>query len=334
MKYFYDTEFLEGPQQVCQWGMKTDTWLRLAAVGFILIGTLVTFLFSFVAALYFLFPALVILGISFPSTPETIDLISIGIVDEKDNELYLISNEFNLSEAWGRYQMKQVYGDARNIYPDGIKEYWIRENVLKPIFNQLVMTDRKGLRIITKDWDTGENNFTRRNLKKLLSAYGSSREDIKEKILKFTEPDPHTRLISKEGEEVGDVMIYIYNTPEADEWRKEHPGYTQIDPTPMELWADYCAYDHVVLCWVFGLMIELPSYFPMYTNDLEQLKNRVYNKMKTKHAELKTQGADVGVFLNNIKEHPGYPVNKGAHDALQDARWNRDLYNFLITVTW
>ena len=334
MKYFYDTEFLEGPQEVYQWGMKADTWLRLIAVGFILLGVFIASTFSYLTALYFLFPAAIVLGLSFPGTPPTIDLISIGMVDEKDNELYLICNEFNLAEAWGRFQMIKASGDLRNKYPDGLKEYWIRNNVLKPIFHQLVMLDRKGNRKVTLNWDTSNDNFTRKNMKKLLKAYGTSREDIKKKILAFTEPDPHIRMVPKEVEETGDIMIYLHNTPEAQEWRDARPGYTEIKPTPMELWAYYSAYDHVVLSWIFGLMIKLPSYFPMYTNDLEQVKNTVYNKMKAKHAQLKLQGVSVGPFISNIKDHPKYPKNKGAHDALQDAKWNKELYIFLHTVVW
>jgi hypothetical protein len=42
-----------------------------------------------------------------------------------------------------------------------------------------------------------------------------------------------------------------------------------ITSTPdVELWADYCAYDHVVLAQLFGRMIDLPAGVPMWTNDL------------------------------------------------------------------
>jgi hypothetical protein len=38
----------------------------------------------------------------------------------------------------------------------------------------------------------------------------------------------------------------------------------------VELWADYAAYDHVVLCQLFGRMIDLPDGFPMWTHDFQQ----------------------------------------------------------------
>jgi 3' exoribonuclease, RNase T-like len=44
-----------------------------------------------------------------------------------------------------------------------------------------------------------------------------------------------------------------------------------IQDTPdLELWADYGAYDHVVLCQLWGRMIDLPHGVPMFTHDLEQ----------------------------------------------------------------
>ena len=44
---------------------------------------------------------------------DTIELISIGIVAEDGREYYAISKDFNLKEAWNRYDIKieQVSGD-------------------------------------------------------------------------------------------------------------------------------------------------------------------------------------------------------------------------------
>lgn len=61
-----------------------------------------------------------------------------------------------------------------------------------------------------------------------------------------------------------------------------------------ELWADYGAYDHVVLCQLWGRMIDLPDGMPMVTRDLQQ--------------ELARTGAAV----------PEQAA--GAHNALEDAR--------------
>jgi hypothetical protein len=73
---------------------------------------------------------------------------------------------------------------------------------------------------------------------------------------------------------------------------------------PVQLWGYYADYDHVALCWLFGRMIDLPKGMPMYTMDLKQL----------------------AVHLGN----PRLPKQKsGEHDALADARWNRDVFFFL-----
>lgn len=62
-----------------------------------------------------------------------------------------------------------------------------------------------------------------------------------------------------------------------------------------ELWAYYGAYDHVVLCQLWGRMIDLPSGIPMFTRDLMQEIDRL------------------GV------EPPEQAA--GQHNALADARW-------------
>lgn len=66
MKYFIDTEFLEGSQNI-----------RLPFT-----------------------------NISIGKTKPIIDLISIGIVAEDGREYYAISKDFNLKEAWNRCKKK------------------------------------------------------------------------------------------------------------------------------------------------------------------------------------------------------------------------------------
>ncbi len=71
-----------------------------------------------------------------------------------------------------------------------------------------------------------------------------------------------------------------------------------------ELWAYYADYDHVVLCQLFGRMIDLPSNFPFYTLDIKQLCNSLGN--------------------------PSLPAQENEHNALDDAKWNKEAYEFLI----
>ena len=63
-----------------------------------------------------------------------------------------------------------------------------------------------------------------------------------------------------------------------------------------ELWADYGAYDHVALCWLWGSMMQLPAGIPMWTHDLRQ--------------EIERAGNPVIPPLGGIT----------AHNALDDAR--------------
>lgn len=69
----------------------------------------------------------------------------------------------------------------------------------------------------------------------------------------------------------------------------------------LELWAYYGAYDHVVHSQLFGRMVDLPAEFPMWTHELMQEIER-----------------DPDMVL------PAQP--SPAHHALQDARWNRDVF--------
>jgi hypothetical protein len=77
------------------------------------------------------------------------------------------------------------------------------------------------------------------------------------------------------------------------------------DKSKFQLWAYYADYDWVVFCQLFGTMMQLPETFPKFCMDLKQLS----------------------VNLGNPK-HPSDP--EGEHNALVDARWNRDLYTFLM----
>jgi hypothetical protein len=63
------------------------------------------------------------------------------------------------------------------------------------------------------------------------------------------------------------------------------------------LWADYGAYDHVVLCQLWGRMMDLPEGVPMWTHDLRQEAER----------------------LGVAKELPSLP-GVTEHNALSDAR--------------
>lgn len=92
-----------------------------------------------------------------------------------------------------------------------------------------------------------------------------------------------------------------------DGWRskrtiaREVLDFLTFDQSEPETWGYYCAYDHVVLCQLYGEMIDLPPGLPMYMNDLKQLLNSFGNhKLPKQTGEL--------------------------HNALNDARWIKDSF--------
>lgn len=53
----------------------------------------------------------------------------------------------------------------------------------------------------------------------------------------------------------------------------------------LELWGWYSSYDHVCLAQLFGKMINLPDFCPMYTNDLKQEFHRLGNPVGPKQPD-------------------------------------------------
>ena len=51
--------------------------------------------------------------------------------------------------------------------------------------------------------------------------------------------------------------------------RRDIVGFIGNDPTP-EFWGEWCSYDWVVFCQIFGTMMHLPAGFPMRCNDVVQ----------------------------------------------------------------
>ena len=76
-----------------------------------------------------------------------------------------------------------------------------------------------------------------------------------------------------------------------------------IGPEP-EFWGYYADYDWVAFCWLFGNMIDLPKGWPKYCRDLKQMAD----------------------MCGGIK----FPKQQdGEHCALDDARWNKNMYDYL-----
>lgn len=74
----------------------------------------------------------------------------------------------------------------------------------------------------------------------------------------------------------------------------------------LELWAWYADYDHVVLSQLFGRMIDLPEFMPMYTRDLKQEVDRL----------------GIRLVEDAIRASVGA---EDSHDALADAKYAKGI---------
>jgi len=230
------------------------------------------------------------------NTPPTIDLISIGIVAEDGREYYAISKDFNLKEAWSRFELKDDYDVNGDLVKNIKKVYWLRENVLKPIYYELIGKD-----INFHDYD---KFFTYKSFKKLIKKHGKTNKQIAEEIKLFV---------------VGD-----YN--HSDLAGKSFYQAVSAKNNPPKFYAYYADYDWVGFCWLFGLMMDLPKGFPMYCNDLKQLMDEKINIF----CESEIKSTSFELALKRLKEkHSDYPKQENEHNALADARWNKKLHGFL-----
>jgi hypothetical protein len=90
-----------------------------------------------------------------------------------------------------------------------------------------------------------------------------------------------------------------------------------------EFYGYYADYDWVLFCSLFGKMIDLPQGFPMYCRDLKQMADAWVEKHIAGTSLTFKEG------LEQLKAHPDYPKNDKEHNALEDAKWNHQLYQFL-----
>lgn len=259
------------------------------------------------------------LGINVGETKPTIDLISIGIVAKDGREYYAISKDFNLKEAWNRFDLK--INKKYPMGPEYLKEYWLRDNVLKPIFYEL--QDKSNLSVRKEVAIMGYSSrkivnkkFTLSNLRWLIKNYGKSNKQIANEIKDFC---------------LDNVEIIKY----------KDTHYGGVDPYKgnPKFYAYYADYDWVAFCWLFGNMMNLPNGFPMYCIDLKQeLDNKARESIKDYCF------GDTEKYLNNMIERSikgqvmefknlkNYPKQDNEHNALDDARWNKKLHEFIKSL--
>jgi len=82
------------------------------------------------------------------------------------------------------------------------------------------------------------------------------------------------------------------------------------DWSPNQLYGYYSAYDHVVLAQLFGRMVDMPKGMPWFTFDLKQMIESDPHRLGNASDAVKQDGTE--------------------HHALEDARWNKKLYEYII----
>lgn len=281
----------------------------------------------------------------FGETKPTIDLISVGLVSESGDEYYAISKDFNLKEAWNRCEIKLNEIPKEKIRQKGFSNfvankqfqvtYWIRENVLIQIHYELAKQEM-GFEYSFSEWKqiitTKEGGFYGnrhyKTLKKLIKKFGKTNRQIAEEIKDFCKPSHLKKLVVDRDfywheESYKDACERHKNGEEVK--LKEH--YFGLE-TPIQFYSYFGDYDWVVFCWLFGKMINLPINFPMYCIDLKQiLDEKAINK--NNEWGCNAIGFDM---LNHVKTLPDYPKQTNEHNALADARWNKQLHQFLLNL--
>lgn len=161
-----------------------------------------------------------------------------------------------------------------------------------------------------------------------LISIGIVREDGRELYLQSVEFDPvkasgwvrenvlsHLKVCHVSGKWNLDQSLYSWERCKKPDcpWRTRlqiaHEIFSFINNIPdlPEFYGDYCAYDYVALCQLFGTMMDWPHNWPMYFHDLRQQAH----------------------FANMVDISLRVPMAETEHNALSDARWVKKAWEFL-----
>lgn len=247
---------------------------------------------------------------TFAKNRHFIDLISIAIVGEDGRVYSAISKEYHFNDA----------------------DKWVQDNVIIPLYTNTVHGDAR-------------NRYTAENFHK---TFGKSNKQIAQEICEFINYG---------------IDNFVFKITRADCWAecfyKDEFAYQRKHNTfiPKTIWksgdngteknmflfynqpefyAYFADYDWVLLCSLFGRMIDLPQGFPMYCNDLKQSLDEEVGKLKNSdffqyfHVD---KPLTFNEKLEAIKKfNKKYPAENNGHNALEDAVWNKDLFNFIQTL--
>ena len=160
---------------------------------------------------------------------------------------------------------------------------------------------------------TTHYQFEYSDFKELLNIFGKTNKQIAQDILYFCATEKSIFETDGLGQEVRN----------------------RLEDNPVKFYGYYSDYDWVCFCWLFGKMIDLPKGFPMYCNDLKQELDRVVSNKDLSVPDglgNLVKIPNTNNKLDIVKRLSNYPKQTIEHSALRDARFNRDLYNFLKTL--
>lgn len=177
---------------------------------------------------------------------------------------------------------------------NGKKVYWLRDNVLRKLQVWGIHGDKR---------NTGIN---------AVQKHGKSNKRIAQDIIDF----------------VNNEEVQMRRYPNCTVLTKEAQSNIRRGYLTPEFYAYYADYDWVVFCSLFGTMMDLPKGFPMYCRDLKQVLDAVCEEDKGWEGTANL----FKIRLELVKGMKGYPKQTNEHNALDDARWNKQLFEFLKTV--
>lgn len=245
------------------------------------------------------------LGIKYGETPFTIDLISIGIVSEDCCD-FKEKGAGHINEKLGKYCCDKHKLPFQNEYYAISKDFNLEEAWNR---HDLQLPEEMGDEPIKVYW-------LRENVLKQIWM------DLFEQHGKYTKFDA-----SYAWDEMKDSEKYVYlkmlllkygktNKQIAEEIKefinqKVNEIETGYKQESIEFYGWYSATDWVLFYSLYGSLMNRPKGFPMRCNDLKQIADEIWEK----------------TGKNTKFESP-----KNEHNALSDAKWNKELHKFLTNL--
>lgn len=205
---------------------------------------------------------------------------------------------------------REYYAISNEFNPDDASK-WVWNNVLKKIWEELHQKER-----YARDYhyDLVEP-FNKKSLKTLIGWNGKSNEDIAYDIFRFV----HQHVITKWDDHFAFSEEIVKSAYEQGE--EVHQFY-----------AYYADYDWVLFCSLWGTMMDLPNGFPMYCRDLKQMLDEKIERSTFVDGDYEFKRQDLEWKLAITKKRIDYPEQENEHNALDDAKWNKKLYEFIKSL--